>query len=207
MAQEVKKTSEKAKVTPKSSDQRPKTNDLLISKAVRTVLANKRQASAKTKTRGQVSGGGKKPWRQKGTGRARAGSSRSPIWRGGGVTFGPTGIQNFALSMNKKEMKAAREQAMEAKKANTFNLSATGLKKTKEAAKLLLDNKITGATLVLIEDKENYAELKRVFKNIKDTVIVYKGNENIHDILSVKNIVVLGAKKPAATAKVAKETK
>jgi large subunit ribosomal protein L4 len=183
-----------------------KTNKLLLSKAVRTVLANKRQANAKTKTRGMVSGGGKKPWRQKGTGRARVGSSRSPIWRGGGVTFGPTGIHNFSLSINKKEMRAAKEQAYAAKKAETISLSATGFKKTKDAAKLLVDNKISGATLILIEDKENYTEIKRIFKNIKDTMVVPKGNENIHDILASKNIVIVSANKPAVK-KTAKEAK
>ena len=69
--------------------------------AVKVDLANRRQATAKTKTRSEVSGGGKKPWRQKGTGRARAGSSRSPLWRHGGIVFGPTGTQNFKLKMNK----------------------------------------------------------------------------------------------------------
>ncbi len=70
--------------------------------AVVTYLANRRQATAKTKKRHEVSGGGKKPWRQKGTGRARAGSSRSPIWVGGGTVFGPDGNQNYKLSQNKK---------------------------------------------------------------------------------------------------------
>jgi large subunit ribosomal protein L4 len=179
----------------KAKTEKPKANNLLISKAVRTVLANKRQAPAKTKTRGEVSGGGKKPWRQKGTGRARVGSSRSPIWRGGGVTFGPTGIQNFSLSINKKEMKAAREQAFESKKAETVTISVPNIKKTKEAAKLLVDNKITGTVLLLIEGKENYPELKRVFKNLKDVNIVLKGNENIHDILAARSILIISAKK------------
>lgn len=67
--------------------------------AVKVDLANRRQATAKTKTRSEVSGGGKKPWRQKGTGRARAGSSRSPLWRHGGIVFGPTGTQNFKLKI------------------------------------------------------------------------------------------------------------
>lgn len=83
--------------------------------AVNTYLANRRQATAKTKTRAEVSGGGKKPWRQKGTGRARAGSSRSPIWVGGGVVFGPTGTQNYKLSMNKKEHDLALRSALSLK--------------------------------------------------------------------------------------------
>ena len=73
--------------------------------AVQVEQANQRQATAKTKVRHEVSGGGKKPWRQKGTGRARAGSSRSPVWVGGGTVFGPVGNQNYKISQNKKEHK------------------------------------------------------------------------------------------------------
>jgi large subunit ribosomal protein L4 len=194
---------------PKAKSEQPKANSLLISKAVRTILANKRQAAAKTKTRGMVSGGGKKPHRQKGTGRARAGSSRSPIWRGGGVTFGPTGIQNFSLNINKKEMRAAREAAFVARKSDIINLPFPAVKKTKEAAKLLIDNQAVGKVLILIDGKTNYLELKRVFKNIADTRIVLRGNENIHDLLSANKIVILGAPsaKGGSTSGGKKETK
>lgn len=182
------------KQNTKASSQKPEANSLLVSKAVRTVLANKRTAAAQTKTRGEVSGGGKKPHRQKGTGRARAGSSRSPIWRGGGVTFGPTGIQNFSLQINKKEMKAAREAAYQSQKENTVSISVATIKKTKEAAKLLLDNQAVGRVLVILKDKDRYEELKRVFKNIKDVKVVFDGNENIHEILSADKIVLVTSK-------------
>ena len=76
--------------------------DHLINQAAIFQMANERRATAKTKTKGEVRGGGRKPWRQKGTGRARAGSSRSPIWKGGGVTFGPTGNENYKKKMPKK---------------------------------------------------------------------------------------------------------
>ena len=82
-------------------------NEQVMFDAVMTYLANRRQATAKTKKRHEVSGGGKKPFRQKGTGRARAGSSRSPIWVGGGTVFGPDGNQNFKIKQNKKEHKLA----------------------------------------------------------------------------------------------------
>jgi len=86
--------------------------------AVQVAQANARQATAKTKTRHEVSGGGKKPFRQKGTGRARAGSSRSPIWVGGGTIFGPVGTQNYKLSQNKKEHKLALKSALSLKTKN-----------------------------------------------------------------------------------------
>lgn len=187
------------KQNTKAGSRNSEASSLLISKAVRTVLANKRTAAAKTKTRGEVSGGGKKPWRQKGTGRARAGSSRSPIWRGGGITFGPTGIQNFSLQINKKEMKSAREAAYRNQKENTISISVAAIKKTKEAAKLLVDNRATGRVLVVIKEKNRYEELKRVFKNIKGVKVVLDGNENVHEILSADKIMLVSSK--------AKETK
>ena len=87
-------------------------NTQVMFDAVQVYQANKRQATAKTKTRAEVRGGGKKPWRQKGTGRARAGSSRSPIWVGGGTVFGPIGNQNFKLKMNKKSHALALKSAL-----------------------------------------------------------------------------------------------
>ena len=82
-------------------------NDELIRLSVIRQLANRRHVNAHVKTRGEVRGGGKKPWRQKGTGRARFGSSRNPIWRGGGVAFGPRNVRNFSLDMPKKARRSA----------------------------------------------------------------------------------------------------
>ena len=87
-------------------------NEQVMFDAVQVYQSNMRQATAKTLTRAEVSGGGKKPWRQKGTGRARAGSTRSPLWRHGGIVFGPTGEQNYKLSMNKKAHKLAVKSAL-----------------------------------------------------------------------------------------------
>ena len=87
-------------------------NEQVIFDAVQVYQSNQRQATAKTKTRAEVSGGGKKPWRQKGTGRARAGSTRSPLRRHGGVVFGPTGNQNYTLAQNKKEHALAVKSAL-----------------------------------------------------------------------------------------------
>ena len=82
-------------------------NHELLKKAYNAYLANARQASATTKQRGEVRGGGKKPWKQKGTGRARFGSSRNPIWRGGGVVFGPRGNENYTITLPKHEKRTA----------------------------------------------------------------------------------------------------
>ena len=87
-------------------------NDSVVYDAVQVYMSNCRQATAKTKKRDEVSGGGKKPWRQKGTGRARQGSTRSPQWRGGGVVFGPTGEQNFKLKQNRKEARLALKSVL-----------------------------------------------------------------------------------------------
>ncbi|MDD3480796.1 MAG: 50S ribosomal protein L4 [Patescibacteria group bacterium] len=178
------------KVKKNTKEKVSKDTDILVSKAVRTVLAGKRQTPAKVKTRAEVSGGGKKPWRQKGTGRARAGSNRSPIWRGGGVTFGPTGNENHKLGINKKEMKAAREAAFNDMKKNTISVNSPGVKKTQEAVKILKDNKVEGKTLVVIAAKGDKAkEAYKAFRNIRDIKVAQAGNENIHDILSVRKIL------------------
>lgn len=173
----------------------------LVSKVVRVILANERRAGAKTKKRGEVSGGGKKPWRQKGTGRARAGSSRSPIWRGGGVAFGPTGNQNYQLDASKKERKLAREAAFETKKADTLTVAMPKLTKTKEAAEFLKKNEVTGKVLILAPTGEKgqketaeLTNLKRVFKNIPEVKVMEEANANAFDVLWARKIVVLSAK-------------
>lgn len=178
-----------------------KNTDILVSKAVRTVLAGKHRATAKAKTRAEVRGGGRKPWRQKGTGRARAGSTRSPIWRGGGVNFGPTGSENYSLGINKKEIKVAKEAALSAMKQNTVSVETNVITKTKEAVKLLSEKKITEKTLVIISAKaEDYKKVRKAFANIPGVKVALSGNENIHDILSVKSIanVKVTAKKGAS---------
>lgn len=162
----------------------------LTAKVARIYLANKRHSLAKTKKRGEVSGGGKKPFRQKGTGRARAGSNRSPIWRGGGVVFGPTGNQNFALSANKKEIQAVLKNAFESKKSDTHTIETSKITKTKQAAELLKKQNLSGKTLVLCED----VKLNRFFKNIEDVKIMAKKNASALDVLWAKNIIILKEK-------------
>ena len=114
-------------------------NTQVMFDAVQVYQANKRQATAKTKTRAEVRGGGKKPWRQKGTGRARAGSSRSPIWVGGGTVFGPIGNQNFKLKMNKKSHALALKSALSIK-ANEKNIVLMSLDKYNQLEKAARNN-------------------------------------------------------------------
>jgi large subunit ribosomal protein L4 len=180
-----------------------KTKDLeaLTAKVVRAELANARRATAKTKKRGEISGGGKKPFKQKGTGRARAGSSRSPLWRGGGVVFGPTGVQNFSLRVNKKEKAAVLANAFESQKANTVSVAVGKIAKTKDAAKLLTENKAEGKVLVL----SDAIELKRFFRNIEGVKFAAKNNVSTNDVLAANKIVILTASKE--TRKVQGENK
>src|SRR3989344_4854143 len=113
----------------------------LVSQALRVFLANKRQVLASTKDRSEISGGGRKPWRQKGTGRARHGSIRSPLWKGGGITFGPTKERNFKLKINKKMARKAFLTALSTKARDNEILLFDDLKvtssKTKEMAKVM----------------------------------------------------------------------
>ena len=130
-------------------------NEQVMFDAVMTYLANRRQATAKTKKRHEVSGGGKKPFRQKGTGRARAGSSRSPIWVGGGTVFGPDGNQNFKIKQNKKEHKLALKSAL-TKQVNNLvvldNLTVEG--KTKEVVSVLKALNIANNKVLLVSEDE-----------------------------------------------------
>lgn len=178
--------------TKKTSYKGSEAKLLVVSKAIRTVSANKRQAPAKTLTRAEVRGGGRKPWRQKGTGRARAGSRRSPIWRGGGITFGPSANKNFSLSINKKELDLAKKTILEQKKSQIQELALKSISKTKDASRFLIDNKITGKSLILIGEKGDFYEsIKKAFNNIKSAKIILKGQENIEDLMNVENIIFL----------------
>src|ERR1044072_2189669 len=119
-------------------------NHELLKLAYDAYLANARLSSATTKTRGEVRGGGKKPWKQKGTGRARFGSSRNPIWRGGGIVFGPLGIENYTKRISTTQKRVALRQALTlAEKAGKFivtDVTSTG--KTREIADFLGKNKL-----------------------------------------------------------------
>ena len=168
-------------------------NHELLKLAYDSFLANSRQASATTLQRGEVRGGGKKPWRQKGTGRARFGSIRNPIWRGGGVVFGPRGNENYTKKISKTSKRVAIRQALtlanEAKKIVVKDIKTTG--KTSEVVKFLADNKLERKTLIVVDEKT--PELIRATNNIQQVLLVRATYLNVYHILNADHIV-LGTK-------------
>ena len=166
------------------------TNHELLKLAYDSYLANARLSSATTKQRGEVSGGGKKPWKQKGTGRARFGSSRNPIWRGGGVVFGPRGNENYTKSLSKTAKRVAVKQALtlanEAKKIAIDDIKTTG--KTAEVAKYLNDNKLNRKVLVVVSEKT--PELMRASNNIQNVLVVSANYLSVYHILNADHIVL-----------------
>ena len=167
--------------------------------AIVVYQANMRQDTAKTKKRDEVSGGGKKPWRQKGTGRARAGSTRSPIWVGGGTVFGPTGVQNHTIKQNRKEHNLALRSAWSSKVKDLVVVDSIKVEpKTKAVVKMLKDLKAEGKVLVVLsEDNEN---LLRAVGNIANAVATAVDNVSVYDLLYFDKVVL-----DKATLKVVEE--
>lgn len=166
-------------------------NNQVMFDAVQVYLSNMRQATAKTLTRGEVSGGGKKPWRQKGTGRARAGSSRSPIWRKGGIVFGPTGNENYKISQNKKEHALALKSALTLKATSKNVIVVDELNfeapSTKAAVEVLTKINAKAKTLIVISsDNDNLVASAR---NIPGVIVVKTNNLSVYDILNSDSIV------------------
>ena len=170
-----------------------------IHDAVVVYQANMRQDTAKTKKRGEVSGGGKKPWRQKGTGRARAGSTRSPIWVGGGTVFGPTGVQNHTLKQNRKEHNLALRSAWSLKVKDLIVVDKFEVEpKTKAVVKVLKDLKAEGKVLIVVSEiNEN---LFRAASNIANAVVTGVDNVSVYDLLYFDKVVL-----DKATIKVVEE--
>jgi len=166
-------------------------NHELLKMAYNAYLANSRQASATTKQRGEVSGGGKKPWKQKGTGRARFGSSRNPIWRGGGVVFGPRGNENYKINISKTSKRVALKQALtlanEAKKIVVDSIKTTG--KTAEIFSYLKDNDLTKKR-VLIVVAEKTEELMRATNNLPNVLLISANYLNVYHVLNADKIVM-----------------
>ncbi len=158
---------------------------------VRMQLASRRQGTASTKGRSDVRGGGKKPWRQKGTGRARVGTTRSPIWRGGGIVFGPQ-PRDYSFKITKKVRKAAIKSALTLKiqkdkmlVLNDFQLDEIKTKKFKEVLERF---ELKSALFVI--DKAN-PELQKSSRNIKDVKMMLSEGINVYDILKYDNLILL----------------
>ena len=160
--------------------------------AVLVYQANMRQDTAKTKKRDEVSGGGKKPWRQKGTGRARAGSSRSPIWVGGGTVFGPTGVQNHKIKQNRKEHKLALKSAYSVLVREKGLVLVDAFKfeeiKTKNIAKMLKDLKAEGKVLLVLKDFDENVVLSA--QNLANVVVTAVNNVSVYDLMYVDKVVM-----------------
>jgi len=180
-----------------------KVNPDLIHQVVISQTANRRTVIAHTKDRAQVRGGGKKPWRQKGTGRARHGSRRSPIWKGGGVTFGPTKERNFEKKINKKMRRKAILMVLSAKVKNDLLLILEKLSlekpKTKLMAGILGKLPFKGSALIVLPQLEK--DIVRAAKNIKGVATVEARNLNALDLLSFKYLIM-----PKDSIKAIKET-
>ena len=166
-------------------------NNQVMFDAVQVEQSNARQATAKTKVRHEVSGGGKKPFRQKGTGRARAGTTRSPIWVGGGTVFGPDGNQSYKISQNKKAHKLALKSALSLKAKDGLvvvdNLDFAE-KKTKEFLKVMDALKVGNKVLVVVDEINENTFYSAA--NVNWVKLVTIDNISVLDLLNVDNLVI-----------------
>ena len=164
-------------------------NEHLVHLAVVSQLANKRQGTQKAKTRAEVSGGGRKPWKQKGTGHARQGSTRSPQWTGGGVVFAPT-PRDYTIKLNKKERKLALKSALTSRVNENKFIVVDELKfdeiKTKKFQNVLNNLKVSRALVVVGEDSANAVKSAR---NIPAVKTAFVNTINVYDILKYNTVV------------------
>ncbi len=165
-------------------------NDSVLHLVVKWQLASKRSGTASTKTRGEVRGGGKKPWKQKHLGRARAGSIRSPIWKGGGVTFGPK-PKDWSFSVPKKVRKQAVKSALSLKlsQEELFVVDNFDLKeiKTKQIVDFMKKFELNKCLILVDEENEN---LIKSSGNLKDVKVLKNEGVNVYDLLKYKNIIM-----------------
>jgi large subunit ribosomal protein L4 len=167
-------------------------NHQLLKDAYLAYTAGGRTNNATTKKRGQVRGGGRKPWRQKGTGNARFGSSRNPIWRGGGVAFGPSGNENYTRKLNTSAKRTALRQALSLaakedriKVIETFDASDGKVKRTLE---LLKKFGVTGSALIVVSKKEDMDD--RATRNLQNVKTVQAKYLNVYDLMNSETIVI-----------------
>ena len=168
-------------------------NKDLLYRTVRMQRINRRQGTSSTKTRGEVRGGGRKPWRQKGTGRARAGSRRSPIWVGGGTVFGPK-PRSYNIKLTKKMLKKALSSALSdrAKDEKIALVDHIGFEtpKTKDAVSLITRLGMTGTTLVVVGAGEYNRAVKKSFSNLPGVKCLACAGINVYDILRHEGLVL-----------------
>ena len=170
-----------------------KVNEDLLYRVVRMQMGNRRQGTASTKTRGEVSGGGRKPWRQKGTGRARAGSRRSPVWVGGGTMFGPK-PRSYESKLTKK-MKLGALAAALSDRASSGDVSLIDqiqfeTPKTKSAVAMLKRMELSGQTLIVVATNEYNRAVKKSFTNLPTAKCIACGGVNVYDILRHDHLVM-----------------
>jgi large subunit ribosomal protein L4 len=167
-------------------------NHELLKLAYTAYLANGRGNNAQTKTRGLVSGGGKKPWKQKGTGRARFGSSRNPIWRGGGIAFGPTGEENYTkkihVSAKRKAIRQALSLAANEDRIKVVEAFDSKDAKVKTTAAFLTKIEATGSVLLVLDHKDETVE--RATGNLQNVKVVNATYLNVYDVLNADTLVV-----------------
>ena len=166
-------------------------NEHLVHMAVLQQLADKRQGTQKAKTRSEVSGGGRKPWRQKGTGHARQGSIRAPQWKGGGVVFAPV-PRDYSFKMNKKEKRAALKSALTDKAQNNNLIVVDELKfdeiKTKKFAEVMNNLKATRKALVVLADNDQNVVLSA--RNLAEANTTLTNSLNVYDIVNARTLVL-----------------
>ena len=168
-------------------------NEHLVHMAVVAQLANKRQGTQKAKTRSEVSGGGRKPWRQKGTGHARQGSTRSPQWTGGGMVFAPTS-RDYTITLNKKEKRAALKSALTSRVNENKFVVVDELKfdevKTKNFKAVMNNLKVSKALVVLADNDQNTVLSARNIPEVKTSLV---NTINVFDILKYNTVVATKA--------------
>ena len=167
-------------------------NDAVIYDAIVLATASKRQGTHSVKTRAEVSGGGRKPWRQKGTGNARQGSTRSPQWRHGGIVFGPTTEKNYSKKMNKKERRLALKGALSYKVIDSELMILDSLNlesaKTKEMLNIMKNLKLDNSVLFVTTELTD--EVILASRNIQGVKVVLPSEVNVLDVTSYQNMVV-----------------
>ena len=164
-------------------------NEHLVHLAVVAQLANKRQGTQKAKTRSEVSGGGRKPWRQKGTGHARQGSTRSPQWKGGGIVFAPT-PRDYTIRLNKKEKRAALRSALTSRVQDNKFIVVDELKFDEIKTRKFQNVMVSKALVVLADNDQNTVLSAR---NIADVKTSQVGSINVYDILKYNTVVATKA--------------